>query len=50
MMVEISPDVGLLRSVFSKHYMSLNKVINADGLSFYLCVWNLAEKWALDGF
>jgi len=31
--MEISPDMGLLMSVFSKHYMSLNMVIKADRLS-----------------
>jgi len=37
----MSPDVELLRSVFSKHYMNSNKVINANGLFICLC----AERW-----
>jgi hypothetical protein len=31
--VAMSPDKGLLRSVFSKRYMSSNRVTDADGLS-----------------
>jgi len=45
-----SPDEGLLRSVFSKHRMSLNRVINADGLSSTCAAGICVEKWGLDGF
>jgi hypothetical protein len=42
----MSPDVGLLRSVFSKHYMNSNKVINANGLSS-ACVLKGGVVWFL---
>ena len=45
-----SPDKGLLRSVFSEHYMSLNRVMNADGLSSTCAAGICVEKWGLDGF
>jgi len=43
--LEISPDMGLLRSVFSNHYVSLNKVINADHLSSICPFGIFAETW-----
>ena len=42
--------MGLLRSVFSKHCMSSNRVINADGLSSTCAAGICVEKWGLDGF
>jgi hypothetical protein len=41
----MSPAMGLLRSVFSKHYVSLNKVINADDLSSICPSGIFAEAW-----
>jgi hypothetical protein len=38
--LEISPDVGLLRSIFSKHYMSSNRVTDADGLLSACASWS----------
>ena len=41
----IFPDMGLLRSVFSKHYMNSNKVINTDGLLSTCASGIYAQRW-----
>ena len=43
--MEMSLDKGLLRSVFSKHYVSLNMVINVDGLSSAYAFGFCVERW-----
>jgi len=46
----MSPDMGLLKSVFSEHYMISNKVINADGLLSACASGIFADRWGLRGF
>jgi len=43
--MELSPDVGLLRSVFSKDYMNSDMVMNADGLSSACAFGFCVERW-----
>jgi len=40
----MSPDVGLLRSVFSKHFMSLNRVI-----MLMVCLLLVRLEFVLEG-